>query len=79
MAVTTHLRKYKEAYEPAWDMCTPDEKETPMDAAEFEKYLNLLAVEGAWGAALELTALENTLNLKISVKAGDHTFVFNNQ
>ena len=50
-----------------------------MDAAEFEEYLNLLAVEGAWGGALELTALENTLNLKISVKAGDHTCVFNNQ
>eukprot|EP00435_Cladocopium_sp_Y103_P004849 s463_g1.t1 len=59
-------------------MCTPDAADTAMDAAEFEKYLDLLAVEGAWGGALELTALANTLNLKIRVLAGDTTYVFIN-
>ncbi len=74
----THLRKYKEAYDPAWDMCTPDAAEKAMDAAEFEKYLDLLAVKGAWGGALELAALANTLNMKIRVRTGDHTCLFNN-
>lgn len=76
MAVT-HLRKYKEAYEPAWDMCTPDSTERPMDAADFEKYLDLPAAEGSWGGGLELTALANTLNVCLRVYTGDGTFVFN--
>ena len=77
MAVT-HLRKYKDAYEPAWDMSTPDAEETKMDAGAFERYLDLVAEEGSWGGALELTALANTLNMKIRVKTGDNTYVFNN-
>ena len=77
MAVT-HLRKYKDAYEPAWDMTAPDAEEKAMDAAAFERYLDLVAEEGAWGGALEITALANTLNMKIRVKTGDNTYVFNN-
>ena len=42
----THLRKYKEAYEATWDMCTPTAEGNPMDAADFEKYLDLLAADG---------------------------------
>ena len=59
-------------------MCTPDANETAMDAADFEKYLDLLAAAGASGGALELTALANTLNMKIRVLCGEHTYVFNN-
>eukprot|EP00435_Cladocopium_sp_Y103_P014573 s2085_g3.t1 len=72
-----HLRKYKEAYEIAWDMCTPDAEEKPMDAADFDKYLDLVAMEGAWGGGLEITAISNTLNVCIRVFTGDGTFIFN--
>ena len=73
----THLRKYKEAYEATWDMCTPDAEGKPMDAADFEKYLDMLAADGAWGGALEITALANTLNVSIRVFTADTTYVFN--
>ena len=66
MAVT-HLRKCSAAYEVAWDMCTPDAAETPMDVGDFDKYLDLVAAEGAWGGGLEITALSNTLNMCIRV------------
>lgn len=48
-----------------------------MDAADFEKYLDLVAMEGAWGGGLEITALSNTLNMCSRVFTGDGTFVFN--
>ena len=53
-------------------MCTPDGAETPMDASDYEKYLDLLAADGSWGGGLELIALANTLNV---LYTGDGTFV----
>ena len=59
-------------------MTAPEAEEKAMDAAAFQRYLDLVAEEGAWGGALEITALANTLNMKIRVKTGDNTYVFNN-
>ena len=38
-----------------------------MDVSDFERYLDLLAVERSLGGALEITALANALNLKICI------------
>ena len=38
----------------------PDATQTVMGEDGFDKYLDLLAKEGAWGSALEVTAIANT-------------------
>ena len=76
MAVT-HLRKYRDAYFHSWDRCTPDEKQVAMQDSEFDKYLDAVAAEGAWGSALELTAVANTCDFMIRVVSAKGTYVFN--
>ncbi|CAE7247510.1 NRT2.5 [Symbiodinium sp. CCMP2592] len=64
-SAVAHLRKYRDAYVGVWDKRTPDEHETEMD--DFERYLDSVALEGAWGSALEITAVANTLDVMIRV------------
>eukprot|EP00439_Symbiodinium_sp_Y106_P003707 s14130_g1.t1 len=55
----SHLRRYEAAYAPAWDRLKPDGTNTSMKEGEFSQYLDLVAKEGAWGSALEITAVAN--------------------
>ncbi|CAE7339892.1 unnamed protein product [Symbiodinium sp. CCMP2592] len=64
-SAVAHLRKYRDAYVGVWDKRTPDEHETEMD--DFERYLDSVALEGAWVSALEITAVANTLDVMIRV------------
>ena len=78
MAVS-HLRRYGEAYVASWDKTSPDQKGEKMADADFDKYLDLMAREGSWGSALEITALANTTDHPIWVfdATDPKTFVFN--
>ena len=62
-----HVRKYRDAYEGAWDKRSPDEHEAEMD--DFGRYLDKVALEGACGSAKETTDVANTLDVMI---AGRH-------
>ena len=55
----SHLRRYEAAYAPAWDRLKPDGTNTSMSEGEFTQYLDLVAKEGAWGSAPEITAVAN--------------------
>ena len=66
----SHLRHYETAY-----------ANTSMSEGEFTQYLDLVAKEGAWGSALEITAVANGTDHPIYLfdSTQGTTYVFNRQ
>ena len=62
MAVT-HLLKYRDAHFHSWDRCTPDEHQGAMQESDFDKYLDAVAADGAWGSAWNSLVLPTRLFL----------------